>query len=119
MKIRNGFVSNSSSSSFMIYGGLIEVDDDTMAKLATKFVDDDDYFNEDPYGALEGVFKSPYTVERLGYESDIVIGIDPSNMDINKTLKETMDEIKAHITKTLGEDVDISFGWYEDCSYDG
>jgi len=122
MKIRTGFVSNSSSSSFMVYGAFFDkYDDKDILKKAIESVSGDitdDEFDNECIEYMYDMFKRPYSVETMnGY--GIVIGIDPSQMDIDKTIRKSMNDIKEYITGKLGDIGDRKFGWYEDCSYDG
>ena len=98
MKIRNGFVSNSSSSSFCILG----------IPLSDLGIED-----------LDSAIDIIDCHENLSYESgietyyeDYVIGINPECIDENKTIKETKQEIANMINESLNVNItpnEISF----------
>jgi hypothetical protein len=96
MKIRNGFVSNSSSSSFLIYGAAITQDDaETFEKKAVK-------------AGLE--FK--YGPD--GYDNNY-IGLSWDSIKDNETGKEFKERIEKAVEKVMGEKTDCgthSEAWY-------
>jgi hypothetical protein len=111
MKIRNGFVSNSSSSSFLIFGESF-CSEDFLSKI------------EDIGGYLETLFSnfSIYYGDPNAYERNYYIGRCPSEMKDN----EIVGEWKAKIQKEIEEKIDkniikkeIKCGWCEESYYNG
>ena len=91
MKIRQGFVSNSSSSSFCILGKSFDI-----RELYKHFnIDEEKYeFLSDAEEALESIInKLGFTIE-TNYENDCCyIGVNARNLDENKTIKQQREEI--------------------------
>ena len=114
MKLRNGFVSNSSTSSFLIYGVCFESSDDLYDALK---------LDEEPEG---GVWDIIYELEdelglavELPYEGDYGVYIGESWSSVKDD--ETGAEFKARIEKKLKEKFgdDIKFGTYAEAWRDG
>jgi hypothetical protein len=107
MKIRNGFVSNSSSSSFLIYGTTIDISDIDMP---------DDV--EDSYEYLEEKFKDTdinvyYVGDDDGY---YYIGKSWSNIGDDETGKQFKNNVENILKEKLGNEIKCcthSEAWYD------
>lgn len=109
MKVRNGFVSNSSSSSFMMYG--TEIDKDEAIRLVGGVLknegdeDYDDYCRSEEienimYEALKDTdlhFVAPYEYD------DVMIGRSWSSVKDDETGAQFKASIQAQITKVFGK----------------
>jgi hypothetical protein len=103
MKIRNGFVSNSSSSSFCILG--IEIDENEYENQNIRKI------------KLPDGFSTRYGISDI---EGVVVGILPSEINDDETIGSVKKLIANTLTelgiKTITEkDVD----WIEDCGYNG
>lgn len=108
MKIRNGFVSNSSSSSFCIYG--VEFNDKQLDAMLEKLELEANWRKGD---VIANALDLDY--ERGQYD-ETYIGLSPYSIDKNKSLNEIEKEIQESFKKAGVENVSCSFehdGWYE------
>jgi len=117
MKIRNGFVSNSSSSSFCIYGSNFDFNDFI---TECKLIDDkakEKYLQEGEYWEItEKVEKETGLEVHVHDESESVwIGKSWSNIGDDETGKEFKDNIENIIKENLGTK---NFGTYEESWYE-
>ena len=105
MKVRNGFVSNSSSSSFAIFGAVLDCSEftDLMEGLGIEIDAEDDY--DGVYTALqtitEGLDLETYTDE----ECRVAIGRSYSTLGDEETGAQFKADAQAKVTKALGKAV--------------
>jgi hypothetical protein len=113
VKIRTGFVSNSSSSSFCIYGNCNESGDlkELSKNIMNKEPDKEDL--EDDLGCLWDEIAGKLGLEYYSdcYNENFYLGKSWYNIGDNETGKEFKDKIK----KILGDEC----GTYEEAWYDG
>jgi hypothetical protein len=105
MKIRNGFVSNSSSSSFCIYG--VSIDQEEFAAL----IDKD--FNSDDYDVYEELNKIP-AYGANDYERELVwIGEKVTSMEMDETRREFEARVEKEIKSNFKHELNKEFSWME------
>ncbi len=92
MRVRNGFVSNSSTSSFFIYGAVV-----------------DDYHSDDKlhHGSFED--------DDRGY----AVGLGPEQCADDETMGAFKARVKAAILEKYPDVDQSTFGWHEDAYYNG
>jgi len=109
MKIRNGFVSNSSSSSFCIYGTCME-SDDVIEKMKTlgKLTEEDleSLEDEGSWYIEELLYKKVKGLSVHQSEGTIWIGRDFTTIGDNETGKEFKDGVQTKLEEFIGEKVD-------------
>lgn len=114
MKIRKGFVSNSSSSSFLIYGvGLSESDFVDMAKNL-----DDEFTQNDVYSAMSALKKKTSLEMVVGpdYEENVFVGRSLTSIKDEETGGELKNDVKEKL-KDIG--IEKECGTHERSWYDG
>ena len=97
MKIRMGFVSNSSTSSFLIYG-TDDISSEEYDLISDKYYKEIDYYC--PYG------------------NHYYIGYSWDSIKDDETGKQFKDRVESKIKELLGRD-NMSFGTYEEAWQDG
>lgn len=109
MKIRNSFVSNSSSCSFCLFGCWIEYDKENP----------DQFYNIEG-GALKGTELSAECIGSVRDYGGFNLGMSPSKMKNEETVLEFKQRVLEAINKVLGEELTLkSLDWHVDGGYDG
>ena len=116
MKIRQGFVSNSSTTSFCIYGICLEKDD-LLEKIKPEIKEKvDEEYREDVYEIIEEV-QDKVSVHSI-YDDEIYIGLSFTLIQDD----ETGAQFKERVKKAIGEFMNIEgleFGTYQEAWRDG
>jgi hypothetical protein len=105
MKVRTGFVSNSSSSSFCVYGAY--VDNDLFDQLEKNKLDILEAANIDSHGA------PPYG------DNKTMVGRSLTSIKDDETGKQFKDEVRKYMIEVFGESIIEKLGMHEDGWYDG
>jgi len=108
MKIRSGFVSNSSSSSFLIYGA--DLNEEQVKKVIEAhgkvYNEEDSYENEEIIDTI--LSDNGYKIKRIytqEYYEDLLLGRSWSSVGDSETGKQFKENIEAELKKLTGEDI--------------
>jgi len=118
MKIRIGFVSNSSTTSFCIYGFCL--DDYQLLQKACDLnkikcnVEDDDF---ESYEVCEDLIKDAGIEFRSGPDNEMFFGISLGDMKDDETFRQFKTRIEEALAKIFGEKIDCSV--MEEAWHDG
>ena len=122
MKIRNGFVSNSSSSSFCIWGVAIDECDFSEIAIEKNIITVIEAEDLGSYEILERLFYDNDEIETSGLEywcpegyEAVYIGTSFASIKDNETGKEFKDRISKHLKKIFGDDHDCEI--YKEAYY--
>jgi hypothetical protein len=120
MKIRIGFVSNSSSSSFLIYG--TRVSSDMLEQVPDPNGESGDFL-ECRYEAIEALIKKAFpgdTRPRIGYYNDgdcgFYIGASWCSVKDDETGKQFKDVVQEEVSKVMG-DIPVKCETYDEVIY--
>jgi len=103
MKVRNGFVSNSSSSSFVCFGIRININDSRLEK------------SNDDYDYLSSNGLSVYPESN---SDNIIVGLSPNQMKDDQTLGEFKQVIINKLAE-VGIAPVLEIRYFEEASYNG
>ena len=112
MKIRNGFVSTSSSSSFLIYGIYL---DNSKISERLKLEEEDSTMDALDKLIFEGELQG-LTAECPPYESGKYIGKSWDEIKDDQTGKQFKEEVEQKLKKVFGEDIEClthSEAWHD------
>jgi len=115
MKIRNGFVSNSSSSSFLIYGVYLE-EEEVIKHFGIDCVsdpDDEDYDEDEIWEKVEAIGLSYYGPSEMwdGYYFGESLSECADDQTMGDFKKQIRDEINAKTKVNISED---KFDYHEE-----
>jgi len=111
MKIRNGFVSNSSSSSFCIYGAYMDTDElvEKMKNLGTLSEEELEQLEDEGSWYIEEIiYKKVEDLSIYQSEGDLWIGRDFTTIGDDETGKQFKESVEKNLETLLGEKVDCS-----------
>ena len=131
MKTRTGFVSNSSTTSFTVYGVRIETSDD-FKKIMSSMDIPNEHNNEETLWDLSEILEDIISIKRkegvlknfFVYHGDpngetvIYIGKDPSDCPNEMTMGDFKQEVQT-VLKDILKTEDLSFGTYSESYYNG
>lgn len=118
MKIRNGFVSNSSTTNFCLYGIYLKNDEVLEIAKNLKLVDSNQKVLKEAYEIMDKIVRK---YKLLNYQSDsaedsFCIGRKPDSLEDDETGKEFKEKTKKvldEITQKNTEPYFITDGWFD------
>lgn len=115
MKIRSGFVSNSSSSSFLIYGVYADNSEikKALARAKVEVDEDSDYVADELYNLVKD--DSDVQTHSPDYSDGAYVGASWSRVKDNETGAEFKARIEAELKGIFGDDVKVGThaeSWY-------
>jgi len=109
MKIRNGFVSNSSSSSFCIYGASMDFEDVVKKIKESKLIPEDELERleeDDEWYELGEILEEKLELSTYQSDDNFWIGKSWSSIGDDETGRQFKDNIKTKLEGIFGSDIE-------------
>lgn len=116
MKIRKGFVSNSSTTSFCIMGVTMSGSEflEKCRVAHPEFTDVEDVY--DMFEKVAQKLDKSYSFYGAPYDDIIYLGQDPEEQDEDETKRQFKARVKREMTEFFGEAVDVTYlqdSWHD------
>jgi len=112
MKIKCDFVTNSSSTSYCMYGKCFDKDELKEMLRVNLNEEDDDFYITD------FIYELDKEIEVMDLDDSIIVGVSPDKMKENQTLKEfkmyTAEQLKKIGIDVTYNEINLEYGEYYD-----
>jgi hypothetical protein len=105
MKIKTDFVTNSSTTSFVVIGTRLEIDDipeDYVKSVAEKYDTTVEKLKEDPFDVIDPLIKGSDLAYAWPEYDALMVGICYTSMQDDETLREFKSRARIQILEKLG-----------------
>ena len=122
MKIRQGFVSNSSSSSFVLLGKAWDSSEEFLKDIGKTILDDDGNEVDDErtlYRSVELILNDTILTSKEGQDEErCYVGISPNNLKEDRTISQIKEDIAQALTQLGATSESTQIDWHSECWMD-